>query len=204
MIKRILFDLDGVLFDTQIFHSQVEAALMAEFGVSVDPKEISLTYAGRPTESIFQEILGCDEKTAKDLAKRKWEYLLPRATEARQLCDLTKLFVKICEKDVAMSIGTSSPSQWAHDLLRLHGLEHFFESTEIIGGDMISCGKPDPEIWLKAALDTPAEHCLVVEDGIAGAKGAMAAGMSCALILPNIFPGAIQITTADDVIDLLS
>ncbi len=202
-IKRILFDLDGTLFDTQCFHGEAEAALLAEYGVLMHPDELAERFAGIPTEIIFMTVLGCDEKTAHALAVRKWPAVFSRVKEAAQLHDLVSLFARILDRGVALSIGTGSPTQWARDLLHENDLTNFFTSRAVIGVDLVTRGKPHPDIWLMAAQGTPSENCLVVEDGIAGIQGAIAAGMRCALLLPREYPTAMRIKKLDDILALL-
>jgi beta-phosphoglucomutase len=202
-IQRVLFDLDGTLWDTQKFHAAAETELMKEYGVTVSPEEISLKYAGRPTEKVFMEVLGCDEVTALSLAKRKWEKIFPTAADAKELCPIGDLFSELKARGIAFSIGTASPVKWATDLLRIHGFSGLIEAAAVIGGDMVAHGKPDPEIWIKAAKDTPLHHCVVVEDGMAGIEAAIAVEIPCALLLPRRHTQAIEINRASDILRLL-
>ena len=202
-IKRVLFDLDGTLWDTQKFHAAAETELMREYGANVSSEEISSRYAGRPTEDVFREVLGCDDVLAMELSKRKWERILPMAREARELCCIRDLFGGLAARKIALSIGTASPIRWALDLLRIHGLSDLIDHGDIVGGDMVERGKPHPDIWLKAAKDTPLHDCLVVEDGTAGIEAAVTAGIPSVLILPKRHPKAIPIRCASDVLDLI-
>jgi beta-phosphoglucomutase-like phosphatase (HAD superfamily) len=202
-IKRVLFDLDGTLWDTQKHHAFVETQLMSEHGVQISPEEVSAKYAGRPTELVFKEILNCDDVLASELMRRKWERVFPVASKAEQLCNLRELFSKLKERGIQFSIGTASPVRWAHDLLRVNGLAEWFDVKDVVGGDMVRSGKPSPDIWIMAAGDVSPEECLVVEDGTAGIEGAISAGMPCALILPRRYDSAIEIQSAMDILDLL-
>lgn len=202
-IKRVLFDLDGTLWDTQKHHAQVETELMAECGVVISPEEVTARYAGRPTEQVFREILGCDDSLAAELMLRKWEKVYPVAPKAEQLCDLRTLFSELKRRGILFSIGTASPVRWAHDLLSVNGLKEWFGDNDVIGGDMVKNGKPKPDIWIMAAGDTPLEECLVVEDGTAGIEAAIAVGIPCALLFPRRREGAIEINSAMDVLDLV-
>lgn len=203
-IEKVLFDLDGTLFDTQKLHARVEAELLLRYcGITIDPNELSANYAGWPTRKVFQLISGCDDKTAEELCVAKWSTLMPLAKEAEPLADLHALFHEIChERKIDIAIGTASPRQWAIDILS-RGWIKYFHLDAIIGGDMVKDGKPHPEIWLRAANITPPRKCLVVEDGSAGIEAAEAAGMPAALLTPKTHPHAHSIKELRGILPLL-
>jgi beta-phosphoglucomutase-like phosphatase (HAD superfamily) len=202
-VQRVLFDLDGTLFDTQTHHAQAEAALLREYGVETTAEAISAKYAGRPTEHVFKEMLSCSEELARELAVRKWEKIFPFAKEAKSLCDVRKLFLELTIRNIAYSIGTASPVQWAYNILAANDLTDLIDRKAIIGGDMVKRGKPDPAIWIKASLSTPLHNCFVVEDGIAGIQAAMEVRIPCALLLPRKYENAHQIACASDILSLI-
>lgn len=203
-IRKILFDLDGTLFDTQGFHAEAEAELMEPYGSSITAAELTENYAGRPTESVFMEVLKCDSGIAQMLSKKKWEKILPRAKEAKPLLDLKQLFEKLDSYQIGYAIGTASPTDWAWKLINENRLTGFFDALNVIGGDLVLKGKPDPEIWLRAkGRNIDVKSCLVVEDGIAGIEGAVAAGMFSALLLPKTHPKAFQLDKVENVFRFL-
>ncbi len=202
-IKRILFDLDGTLWDTQKFHAQAETVLMQEYGVTISVEELSARFAGRPTELVFQEVLGCDIKLAHELTLRKWAKIFPAADKATPLCDIRNLLGALKNKGVTYAIGTASPAEWARKLFSTQGLRDMISDDDIVGGDMVKNGKPAPDIWLAAAKNTPLANCLVVEDGIAGVEAAVTAGIPRALLLPRTHPKAISIRSPEDIVDML-
>ncbi len=202
-VRRVLFDLDGTLFDTQIFHARAEVALMAQHDVTISAEEISAKYAGRPTEQVFKEVLSCDDALARELMKKKWEVIFPTAPEAQPLCDIKSLLQGLRSRQIAYSIGTASPVKWAYDLLTVNGLISEFDHIAIVGGDMVERGKPDPDIWVRAACGTPLDECFVVEDGMAGIQAAHTVGIPCALLLPKKYPGTYEIRCASDVLNFI-
>lgn len=57
MIKAVIFDMDGVISDTQKLHAKVEAGILSKFGINISPEEITLRYSGVRTKEFFKELL---------------------------------------------------------------------------------------------------------------------------------------------------
>ncbi|MEI6650547.1 MAG: HAD family phosphatase [Candidatus Moraniibacteriota bacterium] len=202
-IRRVLFDFDGTLFDTQWLTAEVESSLLATRGIFLDPEKITERYFGTRSVDYFTGLLG-DRSLAEKMMDRKWELLMERFSEARPLGDLRNVFSTLTEKGIGISIGTTSPRRWPVTILEREGLLGFFNPESIIGGDMVAHGKPDPETWIRASLGADPSECIVVEDGISGVIGALSAGMRAYLLLPNRYPGAISVTAASDILDLIA
>ena len=202
-ILRVLFDFDGTLFDTQKLHAEIEAMLMARFGVTITPEELTAQYAGVPTEQVFARALGCDARVAETLAREKWELLLPRSSEAEPLADLHWLFDALLDRGVSIAIGTASPAVWAWDILKHHRLDGYFDASSVVGGDMVEHGKPEPDIWLRAAAGIAPGRCLVVEDGIAGIEAALKADIQTSLLLPRRHGQAIPLERLGDILSIV-
>lgn len=207
IIQKILFDLDGTLFDTQKIHSEVEAKILRENGVEITATEITQRYSGYKTQSFFSELLG-NQDLAKELANEKWKIVNNYVNEAVPLTDLCSLFLSLIDKKVKFAIGTTSLKSWAVGLLENHNLIKFFSDNDIIGGDLVTYGKPNPEIWFRAAGAIKSENCLVVEDGLVGAQGALSAKIPCAFICEKLPQGdeykdLIKISNVKDILSLL-
>ena len=204
-IRRVLFDFDGTLFDTQKLHAEVETMLvLREHGIYADPIDHSEKYAGWPTEKVFQLIVGCDSEEAMRLYGLKWEILFSRSPEAVQLAPLQSLFEELLRRGLTIAIGTASIAAWPRSVLREHDLLQYFPPETLIGGDMVKNGKPHPEIWQRAAGGVSPKACLVVEDAAAGIDGAIAANMRSCLLTPKTHPIAISISSVTDLLLLLS
>lgn len=199
-IQRVLLDFDGVMFDSQRLHAEVEAQLAARHGVRVRPEEISAKFAGWPTPKVFAEILGCDAQSAERLSPEKWTLLQSRVADAIPLAPLHLIVRRIRERGISLAIGTSSPSWWPKKVLSHHGWANLFADEDIVGGEMVEHGKPDPEIWIRASRGVAPANCLVVEDGEAGVVAAQRAGMSACLLLPLRHPYARSIHGLTDLV----
>jgi beta-phosphoglucomutase-like phosphatase (HAD superfamily) len=176
MIKNILFDFDGTLFDTQKLHSAVESELLQKHGIQISSEEITKKYSGVRTNEFFAELLG-DKQLADELVRQKWEVLFKRSHLVEELADLSSLFLALKAKDILFGIGTASPKRWVDEILKNNSLEYFFDQDSVVGGDMVEKGKPDKETWARLQRGIPPEQCLVVEDGVSGCLAAISAGM---------------------------
>ena len=88
------------------------------------------------------------------------------------------------EEDVPMAVASSSDRKDIEENLRAAGIREYFRA--IVGGDQVEKGKPDPEIFLRAAkaLELSPEDCYIFEDSFNGIRAANAAG-GCAVMIPD-------------------
>ena len=189
MIKGIIFDMDGVLVDSQPAHFVFDIKSLEKCGVIRDTAFVT-QYAG---------MAGPDRwaKYKKDLALTEdVDTLVARhaATIADCLNDfqfvpirgVTELLVFLKEKGLRLAVASSSDTAFVHRMLGLLKLDRYFDA--IVCGDEITRSKPAPDIFLKAAqvLGLTPERCIVIEDSGAGTLAASRAGIPCVgYINPN-------------------
>jgi 16S rRNA pseudouridine516 synthase len=190
-IRAVIFDLDGVLADSEPCWNQIDAKLLAEYGAA---------YCGQ----YHREVLGVSYPIAVEFYKKKFgisaptEEMMKRRGEiaAEFFADRVGLFPhakKVLEElreirpsgsdmKLRLALATSSVGASARPFLDRHQLTAFFEV--IITGDEIERGKPAPDIYLRTAekLGFTANTCLVIEDSLSGIAAAKAAKMRVAAI----------------------
>ncbi len=185
--KAVIFDLDGVIHETDKYHYKSWKELAESIGVPFDEstnnklrgvsRMASLDIILRKAEKTYT----AEEKT--ELAERKniryrelLEDMVPNDLNPEVKCVLESLR----NKGVKIAIGSSSKN--AKLILKRLGIEASFDA--ISDGNDIKKAKPDPEIFLKAAsmLEVDPKYCLVVEDAKSGILAAAAGGMDCAAI----------------------
>jgi beta-phosphoglucomutase len=180
--KAVIFDLDGVITDTARYHYLAWKRLADSQGVHFDEEanehlkgidrmgSLDLILAGAARQYTPEEKLA--------LAHDKNEYykelissmspadLLPGAVQALDAC-----------RAAGLKIGLASVSKNAFSVLDSLGIRDKFDYA--VDAATIARGKPDPEIFLKAAreLGVPPEDCFGVEDAVAGVASIKAAGM---------------------------
>jgi HAD superfamily hydrolase (TIGR01509 family) len=182
--RAVIFDLDGVLADSEPWWNQIDAKLLAEYGV---------TYHGE----YHRNVLGVSYRLAVDFYKNAFHIAAPVEELMRRRGEIATEFFAKCvdlfpsaketleqlrEMRLHLAVATSSVSDSARPFLERTGITHFFET--IITGDEIGRGKPHPDIYLRTAekLGVPAAACLVIEDALSGVAAGKAANMRVAAI----------------------
>ena len=181
-LRAVIFDLDGVLVSTDELHYQAWKRLADEEGIPFD-REINQRLRGVSRMASLEIMLEraprhytAAQKQA--LAERKnatYRALLERLTPADILPGALALLHALRQQGVRLAVASSSKN--CRFILQRIGLEDFFDA--VVDGNDITRSKPDPEVFLLAAqrLGVRPEHCLVVEDAVAGVEAAHAGGM---------------------------
>jgi HAD superfamily hydrolase (TIGR01509 family) len=179
--EAVIFDMDGLLLDTERIALQTFRETCANFGIEVDRK-VYLKCIGT-NDSKTKEILisGYGETFPYDDFERLWlekygieayEKPVPLKEGAEPLLESIK---RAC---LPMAVATSTSHEKAVLKLGNAGILDYFKL--IVAGDQIKKSKPDPEIYLKTAgrLGVSPERCLALEDSDNGVQSAHAAGMT--------------------------
>lgn len=182
----IVFDMDGLLVDTEPVARQAWAHLLAEAGYQLTD-DIYRRMIGHRTLDSARLILAHYDlpETPASLAERKTALFADlRAQGIPPMPGLARLQAEIARRGVKWGVATSSPRQHAQIILGQLGLSE--ACTAVAGGDEVAQGKPAPDVYLLAArrLGAPPEHCLALEDSAPGGRAAVAAGMKT-VVVPN-------------------
>lgn len=177
-IKAVIFDMDGLMFDTEKLVEDSWIAYGKRNHYPIDSIFMGCI-RGRNSaaiEKIVYEKLGRDFPY-QDARKSCYEDIFSVIdTKGIPVKDgLLTLLEKLKENKFAIALATSTARERAMAYLENAKITHYFDS--IICGDMVTYSKPDPEIFLKAAkqVSFTAEECLVLEDSPNGVKAAFAA-----------------------------
>jgi beta-phosphoglucomutase len=181
-IKACIFDLDGVIVDTAVYHYKAWKRLANELGFDFteeDNEKLKGVSRTRSLELILQ--WGGVTKTdaeKEELATRKnnWYVEMISHMTPEEILPGAKEFLQVCI-DAGIKTALGSASKNSMTILQKTGIAHFFNA--VIDGNKVSKPKPDPEVFLKGAeeLNIPPANCVVFEDAIAGVEAAIAGGM---------------------------
>jgi len=206
-LRAVIFDLDGILADSEPWWNEIDSKLLAEYGViyrgEYHREVLGVSY--RLAVEFYKKAFGLSA-SIEELMRRRGEIATEFFANRVGLFPSTKRTLeRLRDMKVRLAIATSSVSASARPFLDRHGLTPFFDG--IVTGDEIERGKPDPDIYLRAAkkLGIGADACLVIEDALSGITAGKAAGMRVAAIPDRRFVDARDYEKeADDVLGNLS
>lgn len=195
-IKACIFDLDGVIVDTAVYHYKAWKRLANEMGFDFT-EEQNEQLKGVSRVRSLEIILGIGgvtktEAEQEELAtlKNKWYVDMIGQMKPDEILPGAKEFVQVC-RDAGIKTALGSASKNSMMILAKINMVELFDA--IIDGNKVSKAKPDPEVFLKGAEELgvkPAE-CVVFEDAIAGVEAAVNGGMKVVGIgSPKVLTGA--------------
>lgn len=196
-VKGILFDMDGVLFDTERLTTEAWVKAAAEWKLDL-PVSFINSYKGqnlRVRTQLYLERFGMDFPYEK-FREKKTEYMeadiakngLPVKPGVYELLKYAK------EHQIQLAVATSTSRKTAERYLKQTGIYEYFQA--VVYGDTVEASKPEPDIYLEAArrVGVDSKDCLVIEDSPAGILAGYYAGAKVIHI-----PDQVQVT--DDVLN---
>jgi len=204
MIKAVIFDLDGVLVDSEELSRQSNKETLKQHGIELTQEE-KIKAIGRTDLDIFRDMIEARGLglSPEELTKEKDRiYLDIIKGKLKPIPGARGILETLKERGIPFAIASSGTYVKVRANLSETGLIGLIST--IISADDIEKGKPDPEIFLKAAekIGIPPEECLVIEDAQAGVIAAKAAGMKC-LALKSPGSHGQDLSQADRVISSL-
>ncbi len=181
-LKSALFDLDGVIVDTALYHFKAWRRLANELGFDFTEHQNEQLKGISRMESLDlilnwgQKSLSVTQKLEWATKKNDWYLELIQNMTPKEILPGVKDFLnELKEENIKIALGSASKNSKL--ILNKIDLFHFFDA--IVDGNNITKGKPDPQVFLMGAEATsslPAQ-CVVFEDAQAGIEAAKAGGM---------------------------
>jgi HAD superfamily hydrolase (TIGR01509 family) len=205
-LRSVVFDLDGLLIDTEPIFAETARRLLARRQKSFLPSVIQ-AMMGMPASQalqLFRDHYGLAE-SVEDLSAESslLFYDVLGQNPAPLMAGVFDLLDRLDRCRIPKAIATSSTRRYVQTILEPHALLHRFEF--VLTCDDVLLGKPAPEIYQKAAgrFDHPPREMLVLEDSPNGLRAAKAAGARC-IIVPHDTVPTDQLEGADAVIQSLA
>lgn len=179
-MKLAIFDMDGLIFDTERLTKRKLIDKMKERGYEL-------------TEDVFMEMLGANAEKNKEILNREYGMDYPhqeifdavreaimddvRANGVPIKQGIPELLEYLKQKNIRCVVASSTKSVFVNEYLQISKLDKYFDA--VIGGDMIQKSKPAPDIFLKACevADTKPDEAVVFEDSENGIRASVSAGI---------------------------
>ncbi len=191
MIKGVLFDMDGLMFDTESVYTIYWKETVAERGFVMADDMVGLlrgTTKQRHLE-LFAAWFGMDEQTGSAIIEACHERTAAHIDRhpVPYKDGLLKLLDELNKRGIPAAVATATRRARTEELLTRAGIRDCFAAT--VCGDEVTKGKPDPEVFLRAAaaIGIPPTDCLVLEDSHNGIRAAKAAG-AIPIMVPDLMP----------------
>ena len=188
MLKAVIFDLDGVIADTERLHAQTSAELLQEFGIFIPPQQLSAKYAGTSGEFMFRDLFS-ERRILADpiaIARRHWQKMYTLLDgNIQPMPGVVGLIQELKQHGIKIGVASGSYLHFIDIVLGKLNLKTAFDA--IASGEEVRNIKPAPDVFLLAAerLGVPPKNCVVIEDAVAGMVGARRAGMKCVGLVEN-------------------
>lgn len=206
LLEACIFDMDGVIIDSEPLHFEVDLIMMNDLGHPITHQDLE-PYVGMTNPAMWQQIIAeySLTKSVDELVEIQLNMKLRMLEEGdyRPIHGIVELLEQLQAKRIRIGLASSSPRVFIEAVLRKLAIAPYFEA--VASGEEVAQGKPAPDVFLEVAkeLGIKPEHCLVIEDSRNGVKAAKAARMTCVGYL-NVNSGNQDLSQADYIVSSLT
>ena len=183
MIQTVIFDMDGVIVDTEPVHRYAYFQQFEELNIPVS-EELYTSFTGNSTRNIFQKLKEQFhlEQDVEDLIQRKrsiFNDAFDSKKDLELLAGVEHLIKNLHENGMQLVLASSASKVTIARVFNRFGLHSYF--SHIVSGEDFPKSKPHPAIFEHAAFlsGTSIKNCIVIEDSTNGLKASKAAGIFC-------------------------
>lgn len=178
--QAVIFDLDGTLIDNNSYHIEAWKIFYKKIGREYSVEDYLKNINGRINRDIFNFMFGgglTEDEIKRYSEEKEAMYRELYAPYIQPIKGLTVFLEELQYASVAKAIATSGQGPNIDFMFQHVNIRQFFAA--VVDATQITKGKPDPEIFLKAAADVQADpsKCIAFEDSVAGIRSAKSAGM---------------------------
>lgn len=206
MFKAVIFDMDGVIIDSEPLHNETDRRVLSNYNIDASDVDLNI-YAGKLNYDIWAELKSIYNipESIEDILHLRAEYnmCMIREYNGGAIPGVKELLMELKSRNILTAIASSSPVEFIDAVVDKLCLREYFDI--IISGEEVQKGKPEPDVFLKAAemLNVKPCECVVIEDSTNGVRAAASAGMKC-IGFRNINSGIHDLSSAQRVVDSMS
>lgn len=191
-VKAVIFDQDGLMFDTEQLSVEAWRVVGGKYGISVGDDFFDMVRGSKPdtVSRLLGEMFGPQLDVDQFLEeKRAFSYEQIQKNGVPVKKGLRELLTYLKERGIKTAVATSSSRQWTEQNVRGADIDGFFDAYAF--GEMVTHAKPDPEIFYLAAdmLGEKQEECIVLEDSFNGINAALNGGFLAVMVPDLSIPG---------------
>ncbi len=183
MIQTVIFDMDGVIVDTEPVHHYAYVQHFRQLNIEVSP-EMYASFTGNSTKNIYERLketynLAQDVQTLVETKRNLFNDAFDSKEDLYLLDGVEDLIKDLHSNGMQLVLASSSANVTIERIFDRFNLHHYF--THKVSGEDFPKSKPHPAIFLKAAelAQTPVENCIVIEDSTNGIQAAKSANIYC-------------------------
>ena len=199
MINAFIFDMDGVIIDSEPLHLKAEAKYLEKIGIK-EPDKFLEDFCAIRTSDMILEVIKCfnldisHPEALSKIANEKMKIFSEQIIT--EIPGISKLLNYLKEQNFKIGLATSSDLEIIEIVFNKLGIKQYFDV--VTNGNEVKKGKPAPDIFIKTAekLKVDPLECLVLEDSMHGVNAAKKAGMTC-IGFKNPNSGLQDLTNAD-------
>lgn len=203
MRQCVIFDMDGVIIDSEPVHIACEKEIIRLLGLHI-PEQEHHAFIGTTDEIMWSKIaemhkLPINVPYIIQLKKSLYMEHLKKNNHLSPVSYISELIANLHRNKFLLALASSSPHEQIDYILNTFGIRDYFQS--VVSGEDVKVGKPDPEIFMKAAelLNVSAGSCVVIEDSYNGVTAAKSANMKC-IGFKNPNSGNQDLSNADRIV----
>ncbi|HQQ97417.1 MAG TPA: HAD family phosphatase [Cyclobacteriaceae bacterium] len=174
----VIFDMDGVLIDSNPYHKIALREFCSRYGYTLSDQQLLERIYGRTNRDWLTNLFGSlpEEKIQAYTREKEGIFRDIYKSDIAPLPGLIPFLQAMDQNGISRAIGTSAPAENVEFTLSATGMKSYFPI--ILDESFVTRGKPDPEIYIKAAaaLGMPNERCIVFEDSLSGVEAGKRAG----------------------------
>jgi HAD superfamily hydrolase (TIGR01509 family) len=189
LIKAVIFDMDGVIIDSEPLHYEANKEIFSSLGIPVQDVPYS-NYIGVSNEEMWQDLKNTFSLpySVNELVERQNNETIKhfKKSSLKPIDGIVELLSTLKNNNFKIGLASSSPKVLIEEVLSSLNLDKYFDVYA--SADHVAYGKPKPDLFIYTAglLHVIPRECVVIEDSKNGVKAAKAAGMKCiGFINPN-------------------